>query len=349
MSILTINNISKTYNGTHALRSVSFSVAEGEIVAILGPSGCGKSTLLSIIAGLEFSDEGEILWDDDSIVSIPTHKRGFGLMFQDYMLFPHKNVHDNVIFGLEMLKIEKVEMDHRVARTLEFVGLSDYRNRDVHTLSGGEQQRVALARSLAPNPRLLMLDEPFSSLDRNLRERLLYELRGILENMNQTAIYVTHDQEEAFALADRIIVMDRGQVIQSGTPEAIYNEPGSEFVARFLGFKNLLWGILKGKEVQIPIGDSQFSISIEDQMVSPDRDGSIRVLFHPNAVQIGEVGSHQISGKVKERSFHGMLSKIVVIIEGIELTFDFQTNQHLPEHGETITLYFTPQEAFQVL
>jgi ABC-type Fe3+/spermidine/putrescine transport system ATPase subunit len=349
MSILTINNISKTYNGILALRSVSFTVGKGEIVAILGPSGCGKSTLLSIIAGLEFPNEGEILWDGDSIASIPTYKRGFGLMFQDNMLFPHKNVHDNVIFGLEMLKYKKVEMDHRVDRVLEFVGLSDYRNRDVHTLSGGEQQRVALARSLAPNPRLLMLDEPFSSLDRNLRERLLYELRGILAIMNQTAIYVTHDQEEAFALADRIIVMDRGQVIQSGTPEAIYNKPVSEFVARFLGFKNFLWGTLQGKEVQISIGDSQFSISIADQMVSPGRDGSIQVLFRPNAVQIGEGGGYQISGKVKERSFHGILSKIVIIINGIEFTFDFQTNQHLPEVGEFITLYFTPQDAFQIL
>lgn len=349
MTSLTIKNIYKTYNGTPALRGVSFSVTEGEIVAILGPSGCGKSTLLSIIAGLESPDQGEILWDGYSLTPVPTFKRGFGLMFQDYMLFPHKNIHDNVTFGLEMLKWEKDEIERRAAKVLEFVGLSDYGKRDIHTLSGGEQQRIALARSLAPNPRLLMLDEPFSSLDRNLRERLLNELREILANMNQTALYVTHDQEEAFALADRVVVMNLGQVIQIGTPEAIYNKPASEFVARFLGFKNIFRGVLQGNKVRIPVGEFRLSGSPERQKTSPDGEGFISVLFRPDAVQIGEGGSHQIKGEVKERSFHGGLSRIVVNTDGTELTFEFQTSHHLPEPGESITLHFKPQDAIQIL
>jgi ABC-type Fe3+/spermidine/putrescine transport system ATPase subunit len=348
MTSLTINNIHKTYSGTHALRGVSFSVTQGEIVAILGPSGCGKSTLLSIIAGLEIPDHGEILWDGISLNHVPTYKRGFGLMFQDYMLFPHKNVHANVAFGLEMLKWDKTKIDQHVDRVLGFVGLSDFGSRDINTLSGGEQQRIALARSLAPNPRLLMLDEPFSSLDRTLRERLLVELRDILGKMNQTALYVTHDQEEAFSLADRVVVMNQGQVIQIGSPEGIYKNPASEFVAQFLGFKNIFKGIFHGNSIRIPIGE--FSLPDSHQLFKPStgEDGSVRVLFRPDAVQISKVGSHQISGIIKERSFRGSLSRVVVDINGLELTFEFHTSVHLPKPSEKITLHFNPKDAIQI-
>jgi ABC-type Fe3+/spermidine/putrescine transport system ATPase subunit len=346
---LEIKNIHKVYNGTHALRGVSFSVRVGEIVAILGPSGCGKSTLLSIIAGLEAPDQGNVLWNGVSIIHIPTYQRGFGLMFQDYMLFPHKNVYSNVAFGLEMLKWDRDKINKRIADILDFVGLSGYGLRDINTLSGGEQQRVALARSLAPNPRLLMLDEPFSSLDRALRERLLSELKTKLGTMNQTALYVTHDQEEAFALADRVVVIDLGKVIQIGTPEEIYKQPVSALVARFLGFKNIFKGRIDGDYVHTPIGEFKLEHFPEASRTSSDRDHTITVLLRPDITRIDPVGTHQISGIIQERSFRGSTGHIVIDSEGQKLTFEFNTGYNFPNIGDTITLHFYPHEAVQIL
>ena len=201
---------------------MSFDVASSEIVCLLGPSGCGKTTLLNIIAGLEQPESGQVLVEGQDIAGTPVHRRGFGLMFQDLALFPHKNVRDNVAFGLRMANLAPQAIDLRVREVLELVGLAGFEQRDVNQLSGGEQQRVALARSLAPRPRLLMLDEPLSSLDRALRERLMNELRDILTRVGQTAIYVTHDQQEAFALADRVVILNAGRVAQIGTPQQVY-------------------------------------------------------------------------------------------------------------------------------
>jgi thiamine transport system ATP-binding protein len=346
---LVVKDIYKSFGETRALAGVSFEVAAEEIVALLGPSGCGKSTLLGIIAGLEPADQGEIFWNSRAQKDVRVHQRAFGLMFQDYMLFPHKNVQDNVAFGLEMKKWSKPEIAARVKAVLNLVGLSTYGAREVSTLSGGEQQRVALARSLAPQPRLLMLDEPLGSLDRALRERLLFELRDILRQMNQTALYVTHDQEEAFALADRIVVMERGRVAQTGTPQEIYRRPLSEFVARFLGFENIFEGRVKTGGVELTIGELEVGDIQPPLPSNPLVEGAVTVLVRPDVFSLAGRGSHQIMGTVLERSFRGSLWRVKVETMGLALTLEFQSGTRLPKPGEAIIVSYDPQDAIQIL
>lgn len=215
-----------------AVDGVSLEIATGEIVALLGPSGCGKSSLLRAVAGLEPLSSGDVLWDGESVAREPVHKRGFGLMFQDGQLFVHQDVAGNVGYGL--FRQPRAERERRVAEMLTLVGLAGYGERRVDTLSGGERQRVALARSLAPAPRMMMLDEPLSSLDRALREHLVVEMRQILRGADATALYVTHDQGEARAIADRIGVMMAGKLVQIGTPDELWANPATPEVAAFL-------------------------------------------------------------------------------------------------------------------
>lgn len=212
------------------LRHISFAVAPGEVVALLGPSGSGKSTLLRAIAGLEPVRAGDVRWDGESVMRLPVHQRGFGLMFQDGQLFPHRNVGANISYG-----ISKEGREQRVQELLELVGLPGFGEREIQKLSGGERQRVALARSLAPAPRLLMLDEPLTALDRNLRERLTGDVAGILRQAGTTALYVTHDHGEARAVADRVGVLLDGRLVQVAAPEALWAAPANEAVAEFLG------------------------------------------------------------------------------------------------------------------
>lgn len=336
-------DIHKSYGQARAVSGVSFDIAQSEIVALLGPSGCGKSTILAIIAGLEPPDQGDILWDGRSILSTPPHQRNFGLMFQDFALFPHMNVADNVSFGLRMNRSNKTEIEQRVNATLDLVGLPGFEKRDVNTLSGGEQQRVALARSLAPSPRLLMLDEPLGSLDRNLRERLVIELGQILRRTQQTAIYVTHDQEEAFALADRIVVMNQGKVEQVDTPQAIYRRPATLFVARFLGLGNLVPG-----EIIHSQNRSYVSTPIGRFPVRTKNEGKVTVLIRPEALSPDSQGDCQLEGKLVTCSFRGSTCRAVLDIQGFELSFDLQTNSEIPAVGEMICLRFDPEQALQI-
>jgi spermidine/putrescine transport system ATP-binding protein len=242
--MLELRNISKNYEGRPLLKNISFILKEDETICLLGASGSGKSTLLRMIAGLESPDEGSILFNGLDLANTPPHLRDFGLVFQDYGLFPHLNIFDNIAFGLRMKKYTPAEIKERVATLLEQVGLSGFEHRSVTDLSGGEQQRVALARALAPNPRLLMFDEPLGALDRTLKEDLLNELRDILRKTKIPAIYVTHDQEEAFAIADRILLLHEGQIIRAGTPQEIWNDPGSTWAARFFGIGNIVEGVV---------------------------------------------------------------------------------------------------------
>lgn len=340
---LEVKKIRKSFADIEVLKGISFNLFSGEIVALLGPSGCGKSTILSIIAGIESQDEGEIFWNSEPLDPIPPHKRDFGLMFQDNVLFPHLDVFENIAFGLKMSGIEQDGIQDKVSEILDLVGLSGYEKRDVNSLSGGEQQRVALARALAPKPQLLMLDEPLGSIDRSLRERLMGELRRILRGMQQTAIYVTHDQEEAFAIADRIVLMREGKVEQIGKPEEIYRHPSTLFTARFLGLINLIPGEVRNENNQ------QFvDTTIGSFPISKPLKGQVTVLIRPDSATIDGHTGIQLRGKIIEKTFRGNLCQVRLTVEGTELMFNFLSNLTLAPAGEEIQLSFDPQDGITV-
>jgi thiamine transport system ATP-binding protein len=346
--LLSIRGITKHFNGTVALSDVSFDVAEGETVCLLGPSGCGKTTLLRIVAGLEMPDAGQVLLDGQDVDPMPPHRRDFGLMFQDYALFPHKNVFDNVAFGLRMRaggrnKGTEKEIEERAREVLGLVGLNGFERRSVNELSGGEAQRVALARSLAPRPRLLMLDEPLGSLDRALRERLMTELHAILTAVGVTVLYVTHDQAEAFALGDRAVVMNAGHVEQVGPPEAIYRRPATPFVARFLGLTNLAEGTVVGRG---RVASAWGEIDAEFGGYRPgDR---VSVLIRPEAASIVDGNTTGVSNLIRARlvarSFRGGRYRVQAQPEaGPLLTFELANVGTLPvEPGAYVTIAFDP-------
>jgi thiamine transport system ATP-binding protein len=240
--VLAIRGVSVRFGGAVAVDDVDLDLPEGDVLAVLGPSGSGKSTLLRAVAGLEALSAGSVTYDGQDLAGVPTHRRGFALMFQDGQLFPHLTVARNVGYALRLRHRPAREVSHRVAELLELVGLPDLGDRSTATLSGGERQRVALARALAVSPRLLLLDEPLSALDRGLRERLAHDLREILVAAGTTALLVTHDQEEAFAVADRMALMRAGRVVQSGTVEEVWRAPADAEAARFLGYATVLDG-----------------------------------------------------------------------------------------------------------
>jgi spermidine/putrescine transport system ATP-binding protein len=279
--MLKIQQIFKNYEGKPLLNGISFAVTEGETVCLLGASGSGKSTLLRIIAGLEGSDAGSILFNNIDLASTPPHLRDFGLVFQDYALFPHLNVTDNVAFGLRMRRLGQSEIDERVVNSLKLVNLDGFGQRQVSDLSGGEQQRVALARALATRPRLLMFDEPLGALDRSLREELLNELRMILHQTKIPAIYVTHDQEEAFTIADRVLILCDGNIVRAGTPADVWASPQSAYVAEFLGLGNIIDGVVLGaSKFQTEFGDLKVECVHEHS-----KGGKVKLLVRPLPVK----------------------------------------------------------------
>ena len=326
---LALEGLTVRYGSVPAVTDVDLVVPDGRVTAIMGPSGCGKSTLLRAIAGLERPSVGRITYGGRDLARVPVHHRGFGLMFQDYVLFPHLDVAGNVAFGLRMQGLSPAAVRARVADVLALVGLVGYEGRSVGQLSGGEQQRVGLARSLAPAPRLLMLDEPLGALDRALRERLLVELRELFDRLGIAILYVTHDQEEAFAVADRVVVMRAGRVEQEGPAEEVWRRPATDFVARFLGFVNIgratvegepgravavtEWGRLPVAD-DAPRGDRQVVLRPGGFLPAPGRpivrdaegDGSAAADDEPATETVGEAGEiGVIEGVVEARTFRG--------------------------------------------
>jgi thiamine transport system ATP-binding protein len=335
---LALEGIRKTYGDTLALDGVSLCVPGGSIVAVLGPSGSGKSTLLSIIAGLEMPEAGQVLWEGESLEGVAPHRRGFGLMFQDFALFPHLNVERNVGFGLQMQGLEVGRVGQRVRECLEEVGLAGFERRDVQTLSGGEQQRVALARALAPRPRLLMLDEPLGALDRTLREHLLGEIHRILRASRQTALIVTHDQEEAFGLADRIVILDAGRVVQQGGPQEVYHHPASAAVAGFLGLTNLVAGEAVPGGIRTALGLLP---------LDAPSSGHCSVLLRPDAARLDGQGPMVLEATLLEKTFRGPTCILGVQAHGLHLNFEVPSAANLPAEGSPLRLSLDPQ-AFQV-
>lgn len=305
--MLEVRNIQKEYEGKPLLRGISLTVEAGETLALLGASGSGKSTLLRIIAGLENADAGDVLWDGVSILDVPVHQRHFGLMFQDYALFPHRNVWENVAFGLQMQGTAMDVLKQTVQSSLEKVKMEAFAHRPVTDLSGGEQQRVALARTLAAGPRLLLLDEPLAALDRTLRQELVIELREILQDTGIPAIYVTHDQEEAYSIADRLNVLVGGEIAQTGIPDEVYRHPASLKVATFLGLSNHLPGtvIESGERFIVQTGLGSFYVD-DLQGVSKPNKGEQVILVLRNARVIDDVQqsiNNRVNGQVMDSVF----------------------------------------------
>ncbi|MDQ1465865.1 MAG: thiamine transport system ATP-binding protein [Actinomycetota bacterium] len=327
---LRVEGVSVVLGGNRVLDAVDVAVAAGETIALLGPSGSGKSTLLRAIAGLEPLVTGRISLGGTDLANVPPHRRGAGLMFQDDALFPHTDVRGNVEFGLRMGGMPAAARAARVDEVLTLVGLGALSDRRVTQLSGGEQQRVALARTLAPRPRVLMLDEPLGSLDRLLHDRLLDDLRAVLRASDVPTLVVTHDHDEAMALADRVVLLRAGRVVQSGTPTEIWNAPVDEWVARFLGFGPVLEATIAGAVATtrwgvLPVGGS---------------DGAARIVLRPDALSLADQGA--ISGVVTDIGFRGARFRIRVSLEGgpsLDVTVDAG---EVPERGSSVSVAVAP-------
>ncbi|QPC80906.1 ABC transporter ATP-binding protein [Phototrophicus methaneseepsis] len=332
--MLVIEDIHLRYGETSVLNGVSLDVEQGEIVCLLGASGSGKTSLLRIVAGLETPQQGRIILAGQSLAGVPTHKRQLGFMFQDYALFPHMNVADNVAFGLQMAGEPRAAREKRVHEQLALVGLAGYEQRNVSQLSGGEQQRVALARSLAPSPRLLMLDEPLGSLDAGLRERLVRELHGIIKQMGLTALYVTHDQAEAFAIADRIAILQQGRLAQIATPQGLYYQPASRYVATFLGLTNFIdVRSIEGEQAQTDYG--YFAVD------GTPRDGMPRfLLLHPDGLSLADEG---IPAIVIEAIFQGDQYDLTLeVSEGVFWQLTMRGRETVPSAGDAVHIAIDP-------
>jgi spermidine/putrescine transport system ATP-binding protein len=343
--MLELVDIYKSYEGQSLLTGISFTVHSSETVCLLGASGSGKSTLLRIIAGLEIPEQGSVRWDGADLVAVPAHLRNFGLVFQDYALFPHLSVAENIAFGLKMQNLPRAEIKSRVAELLNQVNLDSFASRRVTDLSGGEQQRVALARALAPRPRLLMFDEPLGALDRALKDSLLEELRRILHEHRVPVVYVTHDQEEAFTIADRVLLLHEGQIVRDGTPAEVWRAPGSAWAARFLGLGNVIEAevvIGQGKESAVRTAFGDFRLECGHGHRAGDKvnillrpsDASPRALSRAVRVEAGGSLSGRVADVIFQKDYYHVMLENGLYFHLIDA----------PQVGEKITLKISAVE-----
>ncbi len=335
--ILKTVNLWKRFGKVEAVKDVSFSIASGEYVVILGPSGCGKTTLLRLIAGLYEPDRGEIYIDGKLVNNVPPHKRGIALMFQNYALFPHMSVLDNILYGLIVRKVPKDEAIKRAKEVSKILNIEDLLNRYPHQLSGGQQQRVALARALVVEPKVLLLDEPLSNLDAKIRAKVRIELRRIQRDLNLTVLHVTHDQEEALALSDKVIIMNQGMIEQIGRPVDIYYRPATVFVADFIGTTNFIKGIVKEvyeNRVMVEVNNHHIQATrIHDY----DRGDKVILAFRPEDIVISEnmmEGDNLFQVLVKDKIFMGPYTRYIVDLAGHEIIVDVYGRHKILGSGE---------------
>ena len=333
----------KTFgNGAPALEPLDLEVHPGETLVLLGPSGCGKTTTLRMIAGLEFPDAGgRILFDDEDVTDLPIERRGVGMVFQSYALFPNMTVGENIAYGLKIRGIAAAERRSRIDALLELVQLQGFAQRHIDQLSGGQKQRVALARALAVEPRVLLLDEPLTALDAKLRESLRADLNSLLRNLGITAIYVTHDQGEAMALGDRIVVMERGKIAQIGTPQEIYYHPANLFVADFIGSMNRINGVVEDGRLQTTTG----ALPLSSQYAAWQHGTQAMAMFRPEDVQLvaPDGNSDGLEGCIMSSFFMGDRTRLMIDV-GQDLPVIVDTSGRVSWHaGERVSVRIAPQ------
>lgn len=306
-NIIELRNLSKRYGDNQVLDNLSLDIKKNEFLTLLGPSGCGKTTTLKIIAGFEYADEGKVLFEEHDITDIPPYERQINTVFQKYALFPHMNIYENIAFGLKIKKMPKDEIDKKVKEMLKLVALEGFENRQVESLSGGQQQRVAIARALVNEPKVLLLDEPLGALDLKLRKEMQIELKKIQKKLGITFIFVTHDQEEALTMSDKIIVMNKGKIQQMGTPQDIYNEPENAFVARFIGESNIFDGVMID-DYLVEFCSKKFKCVDKDF----EKNENIEVVIRPEDIKMVEPEKGMLKGKVTSVLFKGVHYEIEV-------------------------------------
>ena len=344
-NFLTLNQIDKSYDGEVILDSLSLTVDEGEFVTLLGPSGCGKTTTLRIIGGFETPDAGDVFFDGRRINDIPPARRDINTVFQKYALFPHLNVFDNIAFGLKLRGVSRAEQTERVKEMLRLVDLKGFENRSVNSLSGGQQQRVAIARTIVLHPRVLLLDEPLGALDLKLRQEMQIELKDLHSRLGITFIYVTHDQEEALTMSDKIVVMNQGRILQQGTPIDIYNEPANAFVADFIGESNIFTGIMKED------GKVDFFGSVYDCVDTGfTKNEAVDVVLRPEDLVLRKDRAHSVQkpetllpATVLTCLFKGIYYEMMLHIEGAD-NYQFMAKSTVPVfEGEHVFVDIEPE------
>jgi len=349
---LRLENLTKKFGALTAVDHVNLEIEEGEFICFLGPSGCGKTTVLRMITGFETVTEGDVIFNGKVINRLLPQKREFGIVFQSYALFPNMTVEENIAFGLKVRKMPRKAISERVDQMLDLIGLRDWRTLYPPQLSGGQQQRVALVRALAPDPQVLLLDEPLSALDAKIRVRLRAEVKRLQQELKKTMIYVTHDQEEALSIADRVVVMEKGQFRQVGKPVDIYKHPTSSFVADFVGTSNFFRGSRTGDRVNIGKREFRVSgegVSTEEEVFLAIRPEKIEVFKYEERPRDVE-SSNLVAGRIDVVIFLGAAVRLVISVDGEEVISDViekTFEQRQLGAGEEVFLYFPP-EAFLI-